>query len=1038
MKLLLLLPTAFATTCDFKNDNCGFKFDGECDADGFLCSENSDCLDCDPCQVHSSCDDCISAEGCTFCSGTGNFCASTELFSAFPTLCAQFDGEAVQSCENVSQPPIPTAPTCEIATDTCPTSFNAVCDADGVRCPRNSDCFDCDPCLAITTDGCSGCTSTEGCKWCGTSETNGLCTSEAYARNTVCEGLFGVPYVYSTDCGAIPEPGKPLEPGACDIENDQCLLRYNGVCNVGEMLCPAGDCFDCDPCQAHRFDGCDACTSSGCLWCGSDAVCVSPGNLPVDGSILNTLSCKAADFSDTCPSNPAKTDPLYEANLWRVDLINLQEAWDAGYTGKGVGIRINDNGVDWSHPEFDGKFDKESSCDLFTPPRKGKKHNHGTACASIAAGNANATCSVGVAPLATISSCRIISMDRGDDVELDKEAIFSERMEKMDISSNSWGTRSCRLNVDGSDLGFRRRLQDASCPFDETGFLTPCRSASPCALEDWGRPIPLASRCDEDIARYCSLSFLEDQEACELYLDLYVRCSYNALGEDTTAGLLKGISTGRGGKGIVYVFASGNDFQEGADTNFSGLRNSRYTITVGAVDKDGNHASYSTGGSALFVVAPGGDRDHYTNSVVALQASDGKCTAIGPGTSFAVPTVSGVIALMLEARPDLTWRDVQGVIASSSAHPNGSSTTINGAGFKHSYKFGFGIVDAGAAVKLAETWKLYGKELSASKTSTTPLEIPEFGDGEAVSIMEIKTDDLPVESFVLEAVVVYLDLSHGSRGDLEIELVAPSGTSSILIPGLRPENSQLSEDERWKLMTVRNWGESAVGTWELKFQDEKLGDLTSCVDKAGYVLELTDDELEDPLELTCSVFERLEVCGDGGKGARFDEFFPFVPLGPKSTIFAAEDGTTAGEACCACGGGIPVDSVEDVLRGWKIVLYGHDELAVAAPRPSIPDEIAVAHESATATMAQPTVSPTSVKTSAPVVVKPSVAPTDSPEMPAEASIGELLDGIGVIEKFPTPSPAPLVREVEDKSTASSSSIGPMLRLVWSVYIVFII
>lgn len=40
---------------------------------------------------------------------------------------------------------------------------------------------------------------------------------------------------------------------------------------------------------------------------------------------------------------------------------------------------------------------------------------------------------------------------------------------------------------------------------------------------------------------------------------------------------------------------------------------SRFTLAVGAVGRDGKHASYSTPGSSLFISAPGGDREHLSN-----------------------------------------------------------------------------------------------------------------------------------------------------------------------------------------------------------------------------------------------------------------------------------------------------------------------------------------------------------------------------------------------------------------------------------------
>lgn len=90
----------------------------------------------------------------------------------------------------------------------------------------------------------------------------------------------------------------------------------------------------------------------------------------------------------------------------------------------------------------------------------------------------------------------------------------------------------------------------------------------------------------------------------------------------------------------------------------------------------------------------------------------GGCADAGVGTSYACPVVSGVVALMLEANPELGWRDVQGIFASTSQKTDSTdeSWTTNAAGFNHSYKYGFGLVDAYAAVTKGETWKNYGVE----------------------------------------------------------------------------------------------------------------------------------------------------------------------------------------------------------------------------------------------------------------------------------------------------------------------------------------
>ena len=66
--------------------------------------------------------------------------------------------------------------------------------------------------------------------------------------------------------------------------------------------------------------------------------------------------------------------------------------------------------------------------------------------------------------------------------------------------------------------------------------------------------------------------------------------------------MVNGIQKGRGGKGSIYVFASGNGAASGDNCNFDGYTNSIYSITVGAVDRKGLHPYYSERCSAQLVV----------------------------------------------------------------------------------------------------------------------------------------------------------------------------------------------------------------------------------------------------------------------------------------------------------------------------------------------------------------------------------------------------------------------------------------------------
>lgn len=130
--------------------------------------------------------------------------------------------------------------------------------------------------------------------------------------------------------------------------------------------------------------------------------------------------------------------------------------------------------------------------------------------------------------------------------------------------------------------------------------------------------------------------------------------------------LLNGINKGRGGKGSIYVFASGNGGRDGDQCNFDGYTNSIYSVTVAAVDYKGLHSYYSEPCAANMVVAysSGSNRGKgivrhffliiapYTHPLLQVTTDLGinECTKSHGGTSAAAPNAVGVFALALEAR----------------------------------------------------------------------------------------------------------------------------------------------------------------------------------------------------------------------------------------------------------------------------------------------------------------------------------------------------------------------------------------------------
>jgi subtilisin family serine protease len=161
--------------------------------------------------------------------------------------------------------------------------------------------------------------------------------------------------------------------------------------------------------------------------------------------------------------------------------------------------------------------------------------------------------------------------------------------------------------------------------------------------------------------------------------------------------LADGVTKGRDGKGSIFVWANGNG-RPNDDCAADGYASSPYTISVGAIREDGKSSEYDEPCSAKLTVAPVTNGRNTTTK-------ETECDIVLNGTSAAASMVSGIIALALEANPNLTWRDVQYLIVYT-ANPNltAGPLTQNGAGLVVSRQYGFGVMDAEAMVTRARHW----------------------------------------------------------------------------------------------------------------------------------------------------------------------------------------------------------------------------------------------------------------------------------------------------------------------------------------------
>lgn len=164
----------------------------------------------------------------------------------------------------------------------------------------------------------------------------------------------------------------------------------------------------------------------------------------------------------------------------------------------------------------------------------------------------------------------------------------------------------------------------------------------------------------------------------------YYNDMHSTILEDAIATAL---TSGRDGKGMVVVFASGNRSKE---ADYPGSFHPDILV-VGSITSSGNKAGSSSYGEKLDVVAPGSDIwSTYPNNTVGYNS----------GTSMAAPHVAGIASLILSQNPNLTRKEVVDIIERTARKVGGYSYTTNSGrpnGAWNTY-MGYGLVDAYSAL----------------------------------------------------------------------------------------------------------------------------------------------------------------------------------------------------------------------------------------------------------------------------------------------------------------------------------------------------
>lgn len=156
--------------------------------------------------------------------------------------------------------------------------------------------------------------------------------------------------------------------------------------------------------------------------------------------------------------------------------------------------------------------------------------------------------------------------------------------------------------------------------------------------------------------------------------------------------------------GLIIVAAAGNAAQNGNPTTYPAAYSTQFpnVIAVGATDSKDVAAPFSETGGYVDIAAPGA-------GVVAAAPVRGYVKL--DGTSFAAPFVTGTVALLLAAHPDLTAAQVRDRLEATADAPPASVPNN---------RYGYGIVNPYLAVTAVRS----GAGAPATRHAAAPLPPP--------------------------------------------------------------------------------------------------------------------------------------------------------------------------------------------------------------------------------------------------------------------------------------------------------------------------
>jgi hypothetical protein len=542
---------------------------------------------------------------------------------------------------------------------------------------------------------------------------------------------------------------------------------------------------------------------------------------------LKTAGDPLFDYAWHINPNSSKTFSWFGAKA--NGIIPLYATGKSGLTGAGVSVAIVDSGLQQNHPDLIKNIDKESSINLdpilnvacqvceetdTTPPLvAGDPADRGTAVAGIIAAQGwNGQGSRGVAPNARISAYNLKATRLTAISDTDYQRIFSINSDII-CHSGTMGPEiletASRIDFDSYDSGQKRKITKG-----RQGLGTVFIKAA------------------GDLGAYAGNSALDQRNNTSWAI---VVGSHNMMGvksRHASSGANLWISAPGGEAGFQSDYREFEYRQTVVDFYPSVVStdvfNEEYPCSVGyakkpvyfAQDLDPDPSIHSLGHSSGFNMG--------WNPLNA----DCQYTATMPSSPAAAAMASGATAILLEANPQLGWRDIKYIYARTAykidSQRRAEITNIgqsqyertlpwirNSGGFDFHNWYGFGALDLKAALEMANP-KTY-RNLPEVYDSNWILADAPMRRIPVASISGVNSSFQNIKNVVLESVQVKLDITHSDISSVGLELVSPTGTRSILKPV--KDGAHFANMSSMVFLSNAFYGERAMGSWQIRVVD---------------------------------------------------------------------------------------------------------------------------------------------------------------------------------------------------------------------------